>query len=53
MAGTESAQREAVKGAYRNLNGQPAPKWATKVNHMTDEQVTAVYLRLKKQGKVA
>lgn len=46
MAGTESKEREAVKAAY------PSRKWATKVSKMDDQQVIAVYLRLKSQGKV-
>lgn len=46
MAGTNSKEREAVKAAY------PSRKWETKVDHMSDDQVTAVYLRLKLQGKV-
>lgn len=44
--GTESREREAVKAAY------PSGKWASKVTKMSDQQVTAVYLRLKAQGKV-
>lgn len=40
-------KREALKGAY---NGA---EWRRKVRNMTPEQVIAVYLRLKKQSKVA
>lgn len=47
MAGTESKERVAVTAAYPNT------KWASRVKKMSDSQVTAVYLRLKKQGKVA
>ncbi len=47
MTKTNSKEREAVKAAY------PGPKWADKVKHMTDEQVIAVYFRLKRNGKVA
>lgn len=39
-------KREAVKGAY------PGKKWKDKVDLMTDDQVTAIYIRLKAQGKV-
>jgi hypothetical protein len=39
-------QREAVKAAYSG------PAWQLKVNKMSDAQVTAIYLNLKKQGKV-
>jgi hypothetical protein len=39
-------KREALKGAY------PGDKWAAKVDSMTDSEVVAIYLRLKKQGKV-
>lgn len=43
---TESKEREALKAAY------PGRQWLQKVAKMSDAQVTAVYLRLKKQGKV-
>jgi hypothetical protein len=46
-SGTESKEREAVKAAYPH-----STKWATKVSRMSDQQVTAVYLRFKSQGKV-
>ena len=46
MAKTVSKEREAVKAAY------PSKRWATKVDAMEDDQVAAVYLRLKAQGKV-
>ena len=39
-------EREAVKGAYKN------PTWARRVNQWSDDQVVAVYLRLKKQKKI-
>jgi hypothetical protein len=39
-------KREALKGAYSG------DKWAKKVDGMSDSQVTAMYLRLKGQGKV-
>lgn len=39
-------KRLAVSTAY------PGPTWARKVQRMTEQQVVAVYLRLKKQGKV-
>lgn len=37
-------KREAVRGAYS------AKKWEDKVDAMPDEQVVAVYTRLKHQG---
>lgn len=40
-------KREALKGAY---SGE---RWAEKVDKMPPEQVTAMYLRLKSQAKVA
>jgi hypothetical protein len=43
-----SKKREALIGAYPGSR-----KWKTKVIHMSEEQVIAVYLRLKAQGKVA
>lgn len=39
-------KRDALKEVYRG------GKWIQKVNEMTDEQVTAIYLRLKQQNKV-
>jgi hypothetical protein len=39
-------KREALKGAY---SGE---KWIVKVDKMSDEQIIAVYNRLKSQGKV-
>ena len=41
-----SRKREALKAVY------PSKRWATKVNNMSDNQVIAVYLRFKSQGKV-
>lgn len=40
-------KRQLVKDAY---NG--SPKWAAKVDKMTDEQVIAVYFRLKKNNQI-
>lgn len=46
-SGKDVAQkREAVKGAYFG------PGWKKKVDKMSDEQVIAVYLRLKNQQKI-
>lgn len=42
----EPNKREVLKRVY------PSNKWARKVDHMSDDQVTAVYLRLKAQGKI-
>jgi hypothetical protein len=39
-------KREAVRTAY------DGDKWKKKVDGMTDDQVTAIYIRLKSQGKV-
>lgn len=39
-------ERTAVKQAY------PSPKWAKRVDKMTDAQLIAVYMRLKLQGKI-
>jgi hypothetical protein len=46
MAGIVNQTREAVKAAY------PSKKWSVKVDKMDDDQVAAIYLRLKAQGKV-
>lgn len=39
-------KREALKGVY------PTEQWQTKVSSMTEGQVTAIFLRLRSQGKV-
>lgn len=39
-------KREALKGAY------PGTSWIRKVSQMSESQVVAIYLSLKKQGKV-
>ena len=52
MASTESREREAVKNAYKDLDGKPAKKWVAKVAKMDDQQIIAVYMRLKKQDKI-
>lgn len=39
-------KRDAVRGAYSG------DKWKKKVDDMSDDQVTAIYIRLKAQGKV-
>lgn len=44
--GTESKERAAIHAAY------PSAAWKQKVKAMSDKQVTAVYLRLKKAGKI-
>lgn len=46
MAGTESREREAVKGAYSG------DRWKSRVRNMSDNQITAIYLRLKRQNKI-
>lgn len=46
MAATTQQKREALKGAY------PGSSWIQKVTKMSETQVVAVYLNLKKQGKV-
>ena len=38
--------REAIKYVY------PSQSWKLKVKEMTDQQVTAIYLRFKKEGKI-
>lgn len=40
-------KRQLVKDAY---NG--SPKWAAKVDKMTDEQIIAVYFRLKQNNQI-
>jgi hypothetical protein len=41
------SQREAIKQAYPH-----SKSWLAKVSKMPDSQVTAIYLRLKRQGKI-
>ena len=43
----EPNKREVLKRLYRS------DKWARRVDGMTDDQVTAIYLRLKSQGKIS
>lgn len=38
---------DQVKAAYNN-----APKWTSRVDSMSKQQVQAVYFRLKKEGRV-
>lgn len=40
------SEREQLKGVYKNES------WAKKVDRMSDEQVIAIYRRLKSQGKL-
>lgn len=46
MAHTHFPERNAVRKAYRGK------RWAAKVDKMDDQQVYAIYIRLKKQNKV-
>lgn len=39
-------QREELKKAY------PSQRWAEKVDKMSAQQVTAIYIRLRAQGKL-
>jgi hypothetical protein len=45
--GKESKERAAVSAAYFG------ERWATKVKNMPDEQIVAVYMRLKQQGRIS
>lgn len=47
MAHTYTPERAALKKAYRG-----SKRWVTKVDKMDDQQVFAVYNRLKAQDKV-
>jgi len=46
MAGTESKERAAIAAVYSTYS------WKDKVKHMSDAQVTAVYLRFLRDGKI-
>ncbi|QAY17172.1 hypothetical protein SEA_MADAMATO_54 [Streptomyces phage Madamato] len=41
-----SATREMIKKAY------PHASWASKVDKMSEAQATAIFFRLKRQGKI-
>lgn len=43
---SNNLEREELKKAY---SGE---KWTAKVDKMSDSQVTAIYIRLKAQGKL-
>ncbi len=43
---TEVNYREELKKVY------PGQRWADKVNKMSDEQVVAIYIKFKAQGKL-
>jgi hypothetical protein len=43
---TVNQKRDAIREAYSNN------KWKQKVDEMPNDQVTAIYMRLKSQGKV-
>lgn len=48
-----SKKREALLEMYRSLrDGKVNASWADKVKKMSDSQVTAVYLRMKNDGKI-
>lgn len=41
------SKRELIKQAYRNSKA-----WSSKVDKMSEGQVTAIFFKLKQQGKV-
>lgn len=47
MSKTVAQQRQDLISAY-----PLSTQWKTKVNKMPDDQVIAIYLRLKQQGRV-
>lgn len=40
-------KRQLVKDAYNN-----SPKWSAKVDRMSDDQLIAVYFRLKQKNQI-
>lgn len=42
-----SVTKELIKQAYPR-----SVKWASKVNAMSEAQATAIYLRMKREGKI-
>lgn len=47
MSEQEAREREAVKNVYSG-----STRWAEKVDKMSPNQVTAIYLRFKAEGKL-
>jgi hypothetical protein len=47
MASDLDQKREAIKQVYPK-----STRWAEKVNKMSEEQVTAIYLRFRSEGKL-
>lgn len=45
-------ERRAILEAYPAVSDPKKSPWVRKVNKMTDEQVHAIYIRLKAQGKI-
>ncbi len=43
---SDMKEREQLKALY------PSKKWAEKVDKMSESQVSAIYLRLKRQNKL-
>lgn len=41
------SEREMIKRAYPH-----SPKWAARVNKMPDNQVIAIFYKLKREGKI-
>lgn len=50
MSSTQK-ERALLKSAYK-VGGKPSPKWAAKVDKMSDSQVIAVLRRLQAQNKI-
>lgn len=48
MNTTKETERAAIKSVYPNSDS-----WSRKVDKMSSQQVTAIYLRFKSQGKLS
>lgn len=45
-------ERRAILSAYPPVSEKNKSPWVEKVSKMSDAQVHAIYIRLKKQGKI-
>lgn len=49
---SEAEERRALLSAYPPVSDKKRSPWVDKVNKMPAAQVHAMYMRLKKQGKI-
>lgn len=51
MAGIQR-EREALLGYRRHLSPAEYQRWRNKVNNMSDTQIVAIFMRLKRDNKI-